>query len=210
MSSARTLGGTPFTLNLNVSDVDAVWARAIEHGPRVNVRPPISRTASGRARSSTRPDTAGRCRRDRHSDAREIAAAMAGYTVVIERTTEPTPAPAPTAPVELGYFTLGFTDTALASRFYRELFGWQTEQGHSGAEYAHVNNTQLPLGFTPDGVDSPPVLYFRVDDARGVRRPRSRARRHRRQRDDVRLRRQRGVRDDQGREFQLWQPAPGY
>ena len=118
--------------------------------------------------------------------------------------------PSSTAPVELGYFTLGFTDTALASRFYRELFGWQTEQGRSGAEYAHVNNTQLPLGFTPDGVDSPPALYFRVDDARAYA---------------ARVRELGGTivsettydsggnvvcRDDQGREFQLWQPAPGY
>ena len=112
--------------------------------------------------------------------------------------------------MELGYFTLGFTDTAMASRFYRELFGWQTEQGNVGAEYAHVDNTQLPLGFTPDGVDSPPVLYFRVDDAEAYA---------------ARVRDLGGTvvseatydsggnvvcRDDQGREFQLWQPAPGY
>ncbi|HEX4981844.1 MAG TPA: VOC family protein, partial [Ilumatobacteraceae bacterium] len=120
------------------------------------------------------------------------------------------PVPSGTAPVELGYFTLGFTDTAMASRFYRELFGWQTEQGHSGAEYAHVNNTELPLGFTPDGVDSPPVLYFRVDDAEACA---------------TKVRDLGGTvvrettydsggdvvcRDDQGREFHLWQPAPGY
>ena len=49
-----------------------------------------------------------------------------------------------TAPVELGYFTLGFTDTAMASRFYRELFGWQTEQGNVGAEYAHVVQHPAP------------------------------------------------------------------
>ena len=59
----QTLGGTPFTLNLNVDDVDDVWARAIEHGALGERPPPISRTASGRARSATRPDTVGRCRR---------------------------------------------------------------------------------------------------------------------------------------------------
>ena len=95
--------------------------------------------------------------------------------------------------MELGYFTLGFTDTAMASRFYRELFGWQTEQGNAGAEYAHVNNTQLPLGFTPDGVDSPPVLYFRVADAEAYAARVRELGGTRGQRGDLRLGRQRRV-----------------
>ena len=206
----QTLGGTPFTLNLNVDDVDDVWARAIEHGAS-GERPPADQPYG--ERSCTFRDPSGHRWMVQTTIATptpdEIVDAMVGYTVVIGAPA-PTPVPVATAPVELGYFTLGFTDTAMASRFYRELFGWQTEQGNSGAEYAHVNNTQLPLGFTPDGVDSAPVLYFRVDDAESYA---------------AKVRDLGGTvvseatydsggsvvcRDDQGREFQLWQPAPGY
>ena len=48
--------------------------------------------------------------------------------------------------VELGYFTLALPDTAAGSRFYGDLFGWATEPGNAGDEYAHVANTKLPLG----------------------------------------------------------------
>jgi len=205
----QTLGGTPFTLNLNVGDVDAVWARAIEHGAHAE-RPPTDQPYG--ERSCTFRDPSGHRWSVQTPISRptpdEIADAMEGYTVVTSA--PPAPAPSSAAPVELGYFTLGFTDTAMASRFYRELFGWQTEQGNAGDEYAHVHNTQLPLGFTSDGVDSPPVLYFRVADAEAYA---------------ARVRELGGTvvseasydsggnvvcRDDQGREFQLWQPAPGY
>ncbi len=209
----QTLGGTPFTLNLNVDDVDDVWARAIEHGA-LGERPPADQPYG--ERSCTFRDPSGHRWSVQTTISSptpdEVVEAMEGYTVVTSAPAAPAPAPAAssTTPVELGYFTLGFTDTAMASRFYRELFGWQTEQGKSGAEYAHVNNTQLPLGFTPEGVDSPPVLYFRVADAETYA---------------AKVRQLGGTvvseatydsggsivcRDDQGREFQLWQPAPGY
>ncbi len=206
-----TLGGTSVSLNLDVDDVDAIWARAIEHGAQAE-RPPADEAYG--ERSCTFRDPSGH-RWSVHTTIatptpEEITEAMGGFTVIASAPPAPTPTAPNTTPVELGYFTLGFTDTAMASLFYRELFGWQTEQGHSGAEYAHVNNTQLPLGFTPGGVDSAPVLYFRVDDAEAYA---------------ARVRALGGVvvsettyesggnivcRDDQGREFQLWQPAPGY
>jgi uncharacterized glyoxalase superfamily protein PhnB len=208
-----TLGGTSFSLNLDVDDVDAVWARAIEHGAD-GERPPTDEPYG--ERKCTFRDPSGHRWSVQTMIAtptpEEITAAMGGFMVVsgAPAASAPAGAPSSTAPVELGYFTLGFTDTAMASRFYRELFGWQTEQGNMGAEYAHVANTQLPLGFTPDGVDSPPVLYFRVADAQAYA---------------AKVRDLGGTvvseatydsggsvvcRDDQGREFQLWQPAPGY
>ena len=207
----RTLGGTPFTLNLNVDDVDTVWTRAIEHGA-VGERPPADEPYGERA--CTFRDPSGHRWTVHTTIARptpeEISETMKGFTVLASAAPTPAPEPANAGPVELGYVTLGFTDTAMASRFYRGLFGWQTEQGHSGAEYAHVNNTELPLGFTPDGVDSPPVLYFRVDDA-GAYATRVRElggavvseASHESGGDVV-------CHDDQGREFHLWQPAPGY
>ena len=84
---------------------------------------------------------------------------MEGFTITVADT-----APAGRPVVELGYFTLAVPDTATAGRFYGALFGWATEAGNAGDEYAHVANTQLPLGFTPGAADEPPVLYFRVDD----------------------------------------------
>ena len=96
-------------------------------------------------------------------------------------------------------------------RFYGALFGWATEAGSAGDEYAHVANTKLPLGLTPGP----------ADEAAGAVLP---GRRHRRAT-------RRGSRElggevvsettyDSGPErrvprrpgprFQLWQPAPGY
>jgi predicted enzyme related to lactoylglutathione lyase len=66
------------------------------------------------------------------------------------------------------------------------------------------------MGLTPGPVDEPPVLYFRVADVAAY---------------TTRVRELGGevvseatydsgpnavCRDDQGREFQLWSPAPGY
>jgi predicted enzyme related to lactoylglutathione lyase len=121
-----------------------------------------------------------------------------------------TPGSAGPPVVELGYFTLGVPDTAAGGRFYGALFGWVTEVGHAGGEYAHVANTRLPLGLTPGAADEPPVLYFKVDDVHAY---------------TARVLELGGevvseavfesgpnaaCRDDQGRRFDLWQPAPGY
>ena len=133
---------------------------------------------------------------------------MAGYAITV---TEPAPAAgsAP-APVEVGYLTFATPDTVVASRFYGALFGWRAEVGSQGDEYAHIANTKLPMGMTPGPVDEAPVLYFRVDDIPTY---------------TARVRELGGevvsettydsgpnavCRDDQGRQFQLWQPAPGY
>ena len=120
------------------------------------------------------------------------------------------PAPTGRQPVELGYFTLGFPDTARASRFYAALFGWTSEQGHLGGGYVHVNNTKLPLGLTPDPATDPPVLYFRVPSlATYVARVRELG-------GEVIDQSEwssgagAACRDDQGRTFHLWEPAPGY
>ena len=122
----------------------------------------------------------------------------------------PTEAVAP-APVEIGYVTFATPDTAVAGRFYGALFGWATEAGQRAATSTPTSPTRsCPMGLTPGPVDEPPVLYFRVDDVA---------------RYAARVRELGGevvsettydsgpnavCRDDQGREFQLWQPAPGY
>jgi uncharacterized glyoxalase superfamily protein PhnB len=205
--SPTTLGGTPFSMHLEVPDVDAVHARVAADG-RARVGRPPHDEAYG-ARSFDMVDPFGhrwmiQTPTGTPSIA-EIEAQMEGYTI-----TAADAPPAGTAPVELGYVTFATPDTATAARFYGALFGWVTEGGSLGDEYAHVANTRLPMGLTPGPVDEAAVLYFRVDDiARYV----------------ARVRELGGevvseatydsgpnavCRDDQGREFQLWSPAPGF
>ena len=72
------------------------------------------------------------------------------------------PATVPGGPVEVGYLTMATTDTERARQFFGGLFGWQFEAGASGEGYAHIANTRLPMGLTPEGAGEPPTLYFRV------------------------------------------------
>ena len=199
-----TLGGTSTTMHLTVPDVDAAYERFVAGGGRP-AGPPQDEAYGARGFSALDPfghrwmiqTPTG------SPSIEEIQSQSEGYTIT-----------APAAParsvVELGYFTIALPDTAAGSRFYGELFGWATEPGNAGDEYAHVANTKLPLGLTPGRADEPPVLYFRVDDVAAYA---------------ARVRELGGevitetvyesgpnatCRDDQGREFQLWQPAPGY
>jgi uncharacterized glyoxalase superfamily protein PhnB len=201
-----SLGGTPVTLHLEVPDVDATYERVVAAGARVAGAP---KDEAYGARSFTMVDPFGHRWMVQTPlgtpSIEELQSRVEGFTI-----TAPTTA-APTRPVvELGYFTLALPDTVAAGRFYGELFGWTTEPGNSGAEYAHVNNTKLPLGFTPGPADEPPVLYFRVDDIAAY---------------EARVAELGGTVlsettydsgpnavcvDDQGRRFELWQPAPGY
>ncbi len=208
--SPTTLGGTPFSMHLEVPDVDAVHARVVADGRALVGRPPHDEAYG--ARSFDMVDPFGfrwmiQTPTGTPSIA-EIEAGMAGYTITAADGCRAPSAGSP--PVEVGYLTFATPDTATASRFYGALFGWQTEGGSQGDEYAHVANTKLPMGLTPGPVDEAAVLYFRVDDiARYV----------------ARVRELGGevvsettydsgpnavCRDDQGREFQLWSPAPGY
>jgi uncharacterized glyoxalase superfamily protein PhnB len=188
--------GHDVALHLNVADVDALFRRAVAHGATPEREPADQPYGE---RSSTITDPFGHRWMIQTTIATPAAVKMEGFTVTGRR-----------APVELGYLTLGFADTERAGRFFGDLFGWEAEPGNSGAGYAHVGNTRLPIGFTPDGVDSPPALYFRVDD---VDRYASRVV-ELGGRVVSRVTYDSGpnavCRDDQGREFQLWQAAPGY
>jgi uncharacterized glyoxalase superfamily protein PhnB len=205
--SPTSLGGTPFAMHLDVPDVDAVHERVVADGRAGVDHPPQDEPYGARSFGIVDPygfrwmiqTPLG------NPSIEEIEARMEGYSI-----TTASPGPGTPAPVEIGYVTFATPDTAAATRFYGALFGWATEPGASGDGYAHVANTALPMGLTPGPVDEPAVLYFRVDDAARY----------------AALVRQLGgevvsettyasgpnvvCRDDQGREFQLWQPAPGY
>jgi len=206
--SPTTLGGTPTTLHLEVPDVDATYERAVAAGARV-AEPPRDESYGARSFSMVDPfghrwmvqTPIGSPTLD------EIQAATTGYTV---STPDRPAALTPASVVELGYFTLGLPDIAVAGHFYGQLFGWATEPGNMGDGYAHVHNTKLPLGLTTGSPTEPPTLYFRVDDIAAV------ATRVRELGGEVLSEEvndsgpNAACRDDQGRQFQLWQPAPGY
>ena len=204
--SPTSIGGTAVALHLEVPDADAAYERVVAGGATAPAPP---RDEAYGARSFSMIDPFGhRWMIQTPIGAptlAELQANMEGFTIEVADT-----APAGRPVVELGYFTLAVPDTATAGRFYGALFGWATEAGNAGAEYAHVANTQLPLGFTPGAADEPAVLYFKVDDVHTYA---------------ARVAELGGevvseavyesgpnvvCRDDQGRQFELWQPAPGY
>ena len=110
---------------------------------------------------------------------------------------------------ELGYLTLGVSDTALAEAFYGPLFGWQFEGSSSETGYAHIANTKLPMGLAKS-TDGQPTLYFRVDDieaaALQVHALGGSA--------ETPIESESGwgcaCTDNQGTQFSLWQPSAAY
>jgi uncharacterized glyoxalase superfamily protein PhnB len=219
VSAARTLGGSAVGLNVLVPDVDVVWERALDAGAD-GLRPPEDQPYG--ERSSTFVDPFGHRWMVQTTIATpttdEIEAGFGGaFTVTApDRGEAATAAPTggdrggPDAPVEIGYVTMPVADTARAGRFFAALFGWEIEAGSLGDGYAHIGNTRLPMGLTPDGNDAAPALYFRVDDAERY------AARVVELGGDVieRTGYASGAnvvcRDAQGGRFVLWQPAPGY
>lgn len=207
--SPRTVGGSPVKLNLQVPDVDAVWARALANGADAQ-RPPETQPYGHRACAFGDPFGHQWMVLTEVADPsnEEIAEGFGGAFEVV--TPDTADAAAGSAPVEVGYLTIPFDDTATARAFFGSLFGWVTEDGHAGDQYAHISNTKLPMGMTPGGVDAPAHLYFRVDDADAMadRVVELGGRIVERSDSDS------GISidcvDDQGRAFTLWQPAPGY
>jgi predicted enzyme related to lactoylglutathione lyase len=106
---------------------------------------------------------------------------------------------------ELGYFVIPVGDMTRGRAFWGGLFGWQFEPGD---RYAHVNNTHPPGGLNAQTGTSPEV-WFKVADIKVA---------------VVRVRELGGqadepkksdsgwstaCRDDQGTQFNIWEPAPG-
>jgi predicted enzyme related to lactoylglutathione lyase len=110
-------------------------------------------------------------------------------------------------PVELGYFTLKVRDVARAQRFYGAAFGWEFDSGPQGA---HVKNTKLPLGIAPGGPASVSFVYFKVQDLEAATARISELGGTARDRSESPSGLMAICTDDQGTEFSLWQPAPGF
>jgi uncharacterized glyoxalase superfamily protein PhnB len=204
--AADSYEGSSCALHLEVTDIDAVHASAVEHGG-VAERDPVDEPYG--ARMSTVVDPFGHrwmfSQTIATPSAAEIEAAMSGYTVV-----EAAGAGGGIAggvhgrPIQLGYYTIHTDDIARAAAFYSQVFGWAVDP-----QSGHVSNCDLPFGFQTDygdGVrlwmqvsDADPVIARVLELGGEVV-------------DDVVYASGRGVecRDDQGNRFDLHHPAPGY
>ena len=206
--SPTTLGGTPFSMHVEVPDVDAVYARVVADGRALVGREPHDEAYG--ARSFDMIDPFGHRWMIQTPIAtptiEEIQAGMEGFTI----TAAPT-APAAPAPVEIGYVTFGSPDTARRRRVLRR----PVRLGHRARERAATSTPTSPTrscrwASRPGLPTRRRCIYFRVDDIA---------------RYAARVRELGGevvsettydsgpnavCKDDQGREFQLWQPAPGY
>lgn len=112
-------------------------------------------------------------------------------------------------PVELGYLTIPVPSVPRAKAFFGALFGWNFDQSF-GPDAAHIDNTKLPIGFSTGGPTDYATLYFQVSDIREMTAQ------------VVALGGAAGdvtespsglsaiCADDQGTQFSLWQPAPGF
>ena len=217
--SPAHFGGTGVALHVEVDDCDALYAQAVAAGAS-GLRPPEDQFYG--ERSATILDPYGHRwflqTPVEHLDSEQMGrrATEGGYTFFEADVEQPdtvgahAPGAPSDAPVEVGYLTLASTDTARAVAFFGELFGWQFEQGASGEGYAHIANTRLPMGITPDGVGEPPTLYFRVGSIAAMT-PRVVALGGTVvSTDQYESGGSATCQDDQGSTFMLWEPAPGY
>jgi len=212
--SPTSLGGTPVSLYLHVDDVDAIYARAVAAGATSERAPEDqfhgNRNATIRDPFGHRWFLSHRIEALTPEEMGERAAA-GGYTTTVGRSSRPRTG----EPIgELGYWTLTVPDVDRGRAFYGALFGWAVDEpgpDSSGAHtYAHVSNTQVPMGLHDDPGAAAQTLYHRVADLAAMT---ARVRELGGEVLDVRQYASGGnavCRDDQGIEFQLWEPAPGY
>lgn len=212
--SPRTVGGTPVKLNLEIADpadIDAVWERALANGAD-GQRPPEMQPYGHRMCAFGDPFGHQWMIQSAISQPTddEIEAGFGGAFEVSRSEPPGAVGDVGPVPVEVGYITMAFDDTSRARTFYGALFGWVTEDGHSGPGFAHISNTAMPMGMTPDGNDAPPRLHFRVSDAAAVAERVIELGGHVDSRADYEAGGHIECVDDQGRSFILWQPAQGY
>ena len=199
--AASSHEGTSVSLHLEVDDVDAVHARAVEHGA-ISGREPSDQPHG--ARSATISDPSGHrwmlSQQIATPSIDEIDAATPGFSV-----TGAPPDTIPQPPIQLGYYTIHTDDIGLAAAFYSALLGWDVDP-----ESGHVDNCDLPFGFESrhfeDGyhlwmtVRDPEPVLARILELGGEIVGDS----------ESRSGRSIECRDDQGNRFDLHAPAPGY
>jgi predicted enzyme related to lactoylglutathione lyase len=124
--------------------------------------------------------------------------------------------PAATAPTgELGYYTFAAPDVDRAAAFYGALFGWDFQPAEPMStmpdrRYRHIANTTVAMGIHEDTSQVGSQLYYRVDDLDAMVAKVRELGGEVLEVADYESGGNARCRDDQGVEFELWKPAPGY
>lgn len=196
--SPETLGGWSASFVLYVPDVDATYAQALALGA-TEVRPI---TEDHGARAGWLLDPFGHRWSVGTALPDPVADTTAGRSFRAEDLFD-----------EIGYYVLGRPDLDAAKAFYGAVFGWHfaeentTPGGHRGA---HVDSSRVPFGLTEDPAIRTWHPWFRVRDLEASL---DRIRSAGGQVLEVnRYASGGGARclDDQGVEFEIYEPAPGY
>jgi predicted enzyme related to lactoylglutathione lyase len=109
---------------------------------------------------------------------------------------------------DLGYFTVPVADVARARAFYGRVLGWQFAPD-ADDRYAHVTNTTPVGGLHRDDGRSPQV-WFKVADIRAAVAQVRELGGHADEPRESPTGWSTACRDDQGTQFNLWQPAAGF
>jgi len=223
-------GGASLALHLSVPDVDATYAAALDQGATA-LRQPADQSYG--ERSGDFVDPFGHrwmvSTPINQPSLDELNDSMDGFTVTAPATSgteadtgdadmpdkvpgtfDHTGTGTEADPIELGYVTMGVGDSQRASRFFGQLFGWTAHAGSHGDEYAHVANTRFPIGLTPEGPNAAPILYFRVAAIEPFAARIEQLGGRVIDRNTYASGGNARCVDDQGNEFQLHAPAPGY
>ncbi|WP_372706394.1 VOC family protein [Brevundimonas sp.] len=113
--------------------------------------------------------------------------------------------------IQLGYFTVDTPDIDKARAFFSALFGWTFDEAASSPTYAHVADSNPPVGFTKaERASRLPHLYFRVEDVDALCGRVVELGGRAAMPSDSASGRSVVVSDDQGVSFSLWQPAAGF
>jgi uncharacterized glyoxalase superfamily protein PhnB len=157
-------GGATCSFMLDVPDVDAAFARAVEHGATVRT-PPADQFHGNRTANVA--DPAGHqwmltAKSEDLSDEQYADRAKAGGYAVTAGTEREVPDDHQVKrhrPGDLYYFVMPVADPARAERFYGAVLGWDLRGGH-------ITNISAPPGAVGDyyPVDSGVHLWFVVDD----------------------------------------------
>lgn len=206
-------GGTSVTMHLEVVDVDHSHQRAVDAGA-TSLRPPDDQGHGNRNATITdpfghrwmlsQPIDADRTTTAQATPKADDSTSVGGWTVTGRR------------PVEPGYLVMHTVDLARAQSFFGRLFDWEITEGGAGG--GHVANTRFPLGLAPPGDDaaarlagpSSTTINFRVDDIATYADRVVELGGQVLARNEYPSGGNASCVDDQGYQFDLWKPAPGY
>ena len=202
--SPTTRGGATTAFVLNVADVDAVYDRAVALGAAVE-RPVVDEHYGSRAGWLSDP----------FGHRWSISTPTGAGDPYVG---EPIAIPSPTFAAEdlfeeIGYYVMSRPDLDQAKAFYGGVFAWDfadENQTPNGARGAHVTSSKVPFGLTDDAAVQPWHPWFRVRDLDATL---ARIRAHGGEVLEVTHYASGGgavCRDDQGVQFDLYEPAPGY